>query len=111
QTLLDELDTQCKFQRTLVTIKKTNVHPREVFKELGKQGGIAIEPHWDFWGQNQGYNLPKKISVDIDKQPFWLALMDVAGNAKVGTQNYGQGHHIALSPGGGNNYDGVRFLS
>jgi hypothetical protein len=113
QAVLDELETHFKFQPTLVTIKMDNVHPREVFKEFSKIGGMPIEPQWDFWTQGGYGNLPKKVSIDIKDQPFWPALLDFTKKAKVTINNGGSERQIYLYPGGGGGgqYEGPRFVS
>ena len=41
----------------------------------------------------------------------WEAMIDVANKARVSMNNNGQGRRVTLYPGGGQNYDGPRFLS
>jgi hypothetical protein len=112
QAVLDELETKFKFDPTLITIHMTNETPKKVFEELGKQSGVTFEGRY-VWDRNYGgNNLPRKISIDMDKKPFWEAVIEICTKAKVWAQNNGgQSHMLQLYQGSSGDLSGPRFLS
>jgi len=53
--------------------------PQEVFAELSKQAKVRIA----FDNQNWPNGMPK-ISIDVDRQPFWLVMKALAEKNGVG---------------------------
>lgn len=87
---------------TRVTLKLSNVTPKEAFEQLGKQC------KYDFptfpptlWEQERNWN---PVSVDFDNVPFWTALKELCGKSGVFPQPYGNNNRMTLHRGGGMNY-------
>jgi hypothetical protein len=67
-------------QPTLVTVKLDNAPAKAVFNELATQMGAefgTLPP--DLWDKNPG----TPISLNVDNQPFWLAMKDACRQANI----------------------------
>ena len=67
-------------QPTLVTVKLANVPPQQVMDELARQadtGFQTLPPK--MWDLNAG----KPISLQVENQPFWLAMREACGKAQL----------------------------
>jgi hypothetical protein len=68
-------------QPTMVSLKLENASPKTAFDELAGKSGqsafLTLPPN--MWEKNPG----SAITVDIDNQPFWLAMKDVCGKTGI----------------------------
>jgi hypothetical protein len=111
QSVMDELESHFTFEPTLITIHMANEAPKKIFEELTKQSGIPIDGRYVWDARYGNNNVPKKITVDFEKKPFWEALLDLADKAKVSVQNNGQGRKLQLYQGGNSQYQGPRYFA
>jgi hypothetical protein len=65
-------------QPTLVTLKLNDITPQQAFEELAKTSGIELIAQPRFWQKDA-----PNVSLDLDKQPFWLALKDLCSKTGV----------------------------
>jgi hypothetical protein len=84
---------------------KADSHPSEVLAEFSKATGVNVtvwpENLWD-QKRGQGNQFPSSISVDIQNQPFWVALDTILQEVKLSPTNMGQGDMITLQHHGDN---------
>ena len=68
-------------QPTMVTLKLENASPKTAFDELANKSGqtafLTLPPN--MWDKNPG----SAITVDIDNQPFWLAMKDICSKSGI----------------------------
>jgi hypothetical protein len=79
-THADPKDVGDPTQPTLITLKLANASPKTAFEELGnKSGQTFLTLPANMWDKNPG----NSINVDIDNQPFWLAIKDICGKTGI----------------------------
>lgn len=97
--------------QTRVTLHFKDAHPRDVVAELARQGRTEL-PVWPEGSWEQRGRKWPKITVDLDRQPFWAALRQVCEKAGLSLQTYGTGDGISLSAHGGDGrWDGAVHLN
>ena len=68
-----------------ITLQATGVAPEEAFRQLGEMAGIAFETSEQrLWSDPQR---PGSIDLDIQDQPFWLAVKQICDQANVQVMN------------------------
>ena len=91
----------------LITLHFKDANPGVVLAELAKQGQVNIA-QWppDLWNQqvNLGNILSSrpKLSIDIDQQPFWAAMVEFCNKAKVQVRSMGNEQDLTVMQGEGN---------
>jgi hypothetical protein len=100
--ILARLDKIIADRPTLITLHVKEANPREVFAEIAKQAHTDL-PIWpeQLWTDNRFGNIPK-ITLDIDQQPFWLALAQACQSASVHVQNMGNNQTMTIMQGSNN---------
>ncbi len=68
---------------TLVSLHFKDVPLRTVVDEMAKQAGIKLPTFPSFVWQQQ---LPAKVTIDIDRQPYWLAVRELSKSSKSALQ-------------------------
>ena len=76
-----------------VTIHMKDATPQQVFAELSRQANteLRVSPA----GLWESRSWPR-ISVDIERQPFWLAMKEICGKVGVAPQNNGVEREMVL---------------
>jgi hypothetical protein len=101
EAILAKLEIAAANSPTLITVHLKDVNPREVIAAIAKQAGIEI-PFWpeNLWTKKSGMPL-STISIDLDQQPFWIALAQVCqlAGARAETMNMGQGAKLTIQRG------------
>jgi hypothetical protein len=80
-----------------VTLHLKDALPRDAFAELARQSFAELKPYpdnlWESGGQWQ------KVTIDVDRVPFWVAMRDLAGKSGVELREWNGG--MRLMRGGG----------
>jgi len=79
---------------SIITIHMKGVHPKVAFAELARQASTDLRPSpTDLW---TGREWPA-IDVDIDHQPFWIAMKDLCAKVGVTPQNSARERDMVLT--------------
>src|SRR4051812_4348701 len=90
---------------SLITMHAKDMPARDAFAELSRQAGANLQPMppelWELktW---------PKISVDLDREPFWNALRAIGAQANVELRQWNDGLRLMQSGAGGQS--GGRFV-
>lgn len=86
EAALAKIDTNKVAGPSLVTLDLKDATPQAVFEEIAKQTGYDVHAYNDsLWQQVNN----TKLSLKIDKQPFWVAMREACGNTGVTLYNSG----------------------
>jgi hypothetical protein len=104
EAIIDRIIAADQTGASLVTLHYTNAHPREVIADLAKQGHTEL-PAWpdSMWDNMQ----VKPVSIDVDRQPFWLVAREVCKKANVRLQSMGMNEGLTVMQGSDNAMGGV----
>jgi hypothetical protein len=91
---------------SIITLRMTDAHPRDVFQELGRQAGT----HFEVQPSNLWDTLDQEITVELTRVPFWEAMKHVCAQANVFPRHWGSEQHIVLGQGQANWADGPGFV-
>ncbi|CAA9390794.1 MAG: hypothetical protein AVDCRST_MAG64-1190 [uncultured Phycisphaerae bacterium] len=81
---------------SFVTLRLKDATPAEAFSELSKQAFAAVRPlPDDLWQQG---NWPA-VTLDLRRQPFWVAVQELSAAAGVGLQPSNDGLRLVRGPG------------
>ncbi|HET6250603.1 MAG TPA: hypothetical protein VFE47_23145 [Tepidisphaeraceae bacterium] len=95
EAALSQIDENRLIGASFITIHLKNATPKAVFEELSRQCYADLQP----FPQNlfdQGDQ--PKVSIDIDRQPFWTAMNTIADKTGIDLQQYNEG--VRLMHGG-----------
>lgn len=103
---------------TPITLHLKDVNPKEVVAELSKQSGAPIKV-WPegMWDHNPGglagaiFGHKPRVSIDVDKQPFWLAVAEFCQKMNLRPEEMGYNQGITLMQGGASSLNGPRYVS
>ncbi len=100
--ILARLDKIVADRPTLITLHVNEANPRDVFAEIAKQAHVDL-PIWpdQLWTDARFGNIPK-ITLDIDQQPFWPALVAACDVASVHLQSMGPNQAMTVMQGASN---------
>ncbi len=100
QTLIADLERQDKSKPTLISLHVKEGSPKAAIEELSQQSGVPI----DVWPEWVWRNIRTNVTIDADKQPFWVVMMDVCSQAGLTPQYMGgrSGNRVTLQ---GANHD------
>jgi hypothetical protein len=100
--VIARLDKAIAESPTLITLHMKDANPRDVFAEIGKQAHVDL-PIWpeDLWKDARFGNIPK-LTLDIDQQPFWVALATACESASAHIQSMGQNRETTVMQGTNN---------
>ncbi|HTL30780.1 MAG TPA: hypothetical protein VL282_16235 [Tepidisphaeraceae bacterium] len=78
-------DDENEIKADPITLKAEGVHPRDVMADLTKETGIPIYPYPEQMYQPNygGANLPTSVTIDVDRQPFWVAFEEFCKEAHL----------------------------
>jgi hypothetical protein len=95
------LDKAAADRPTMITLHMKEANPREVFAEIARQSHTDL-PIWppQLWTDARMGPVPK-VTLDIDQQPFWLALTQACQATSTHVQNMGMNQGITIAQGGG----------
>jgi hypothetical protein len=84
---------------SLVTLKGADLPLSEVFKDISKQTGNAINDHREAFGEQKD---EVRVKVDFDKTPFWRAMDNVLDQAELTLYPFAGQHsaHVVSRPPG-----------
>ena len=99
QAALRRIDERRISGQSVVTVHLHDVAPKVVFAELAKQGHteFGLWPA-SLWNDRQW----PKVSIDTDRQPFWLAMQEMGTKVGVQLQQMGSDRRLCLTQTGGN---------
>jgi len=110
--VIARLDKAIAESPTLITLHMKDANPRDVFAEIGRQAHMDL-PIWpeELWKDARFGNIPK-LTLDIDQQPFWVALMTACQDASAHIQSMGQNREMTVMQGANNDMlGGPRYTS
>ena len=101
QLLITDLERQDPTLPTLVSLHTKGGSPRTAVESLAKQAGvrIGIWPDW-VWK-----NMKKTVTIDAEKQPFWVVMSDVCSQSGLHTQYIGGRDRNEITLASANNDD------
>ncbi|MDB5171515.1 MAG: repeat protein [Phycisphaerales bacterium] len=76
---------------SFITMHFKDADPREVFAELSKQCYATLKPFPDNLFDQPGLS---KVTIDIDHQPFWAAMKQIADKTGIDLQQYSEGMRL-----------------
>jgi hypothetical protein len=100
--IIARLDKVIAETPTLITLHVKEANPRDVFAEIGKQAHMDL-PIWpeDLWKDSR-FGIIPKVTLDIDQQPFWVALVMACQSASAHIQSMGQNRETTVMQGANN---------
>ncbi len=81
---------------TLVTLHAKDTLPKAVFEQLGQQVGMEFANYPSVWVPER---LKVPITVDIERQPFWLAVRPLAAQTNLHLARYVYRPGLTVMPG------------
>jgi len=101
---LARIDEIARNGPTLITLHLKDVNPSQVVAELSRQSGAPINT----WPPEQfghprgggGFGAGPKVTIDVDRQPFWLAVAAFCDKANVRVVQMGFNDGITFMQGG-----------
>jgi hypothetical protein len=93
------LDKAAADRPTMITLHMKEANPREVFAEIARQSHADL-PIWpsQLWADARMGPIPK-VTLDMDQQPFWLALAQACQATSTHIQNMGMNQGITIAQG------------
>lgn len=81
---------------SFITIHLKNASPREVFEQLSRQCFADLKPFPEnLWEQQKG----PAVTLDIEHEPFWKAINQIAASTGVSLNHYGDGLRLMRGSG------------
>jgi hypothetical protein len=106
ESALVQIDENAIAGPSQITLHLKDVAPAELFKQLSDQCGVALEPaKSDLWDKKPF----APVSIDVDRQPFWNAMLEAAD--KTGIELRMEGNDPKLAAGRWADTDGLRYIS
>ena len=96
--ILRQVETHSRLAPTPITLHLKDATPKQAIEQLSQQAKveIAVWPDW-IWKQAQG-----NITIDADRQPFWVVLNQVCDQAGLSVQTHGGSSKITIHSGRNN---------
>ena len=95
--------------QTRVTLHFKDAHPRDVVAELARQARTELpvwpEGSWEAVGRKW-----PKVTIDLDRQPFWAALRQVCDKAGLEINSFAGDRLSVSAHGGDGRWGGVAYL-
>ncbi|MCY2951878.1 MAG: hypothetical protein NTU53_07855 [Planctomycetota bacterium] len=94
EAVLRQLEEMASTGASLVTLHMRGASPREVFAEISKQANTDLRPNpADLWESR----VWPGVDVDIEGQPFWVAMKEVCDKVGVGLQSNGLAREMTVT--------------
>src|SRR5687768_1785535 len=77
---------------TLITLHVKDATIQSVLDELSKQAKVEIT----LWPPNMPQQFQGKVTLDADRQPFWMVVRQLCEQTGLGLERSGQRHRITL---------------
>jgi hypothetical protein len=100
--VIARLDKAIAESPTLITLHMKEANPRDIFAEIARQAHVDL-PIWpeELWKDARFGPIPK-LTLDIDQQPFWIALVSACQNASAHIQSMGLNREMTIMQGASN---------
>ena len=96
--ILRQIETHSRLAPTPITLHLKDAPPKQAIEAIAQQAKVelAVWPDW-VWKQAQG-----TITVDADREPFWVVLNQVCDQAGLSVQTHGGSSKITIQTGRNN---------
>lgn len=97
--ILRQIETQSRLAPTPITLHLKDASPKQAIEAIAQQAKVELGASHDWvWKQAQG-----TVSVDADREPFWIVLNRICDQAGLAVQTHGNASKgILLQPGASN---------
>jgi hypothetical protein len=86
ETAIAQIGENRRLGQSIITIKSDRITPKELFRQLGEQAGVALEPA----PPNLFETLARApVAIDVDHQPFWLAMREINARTNITLSTWG----------------------
>jgi hypothetical protein len=111
-----QIENNARLGGSLVTIHLKDASPKDVFAELSRQARCDLRPFprnlWDM-NRGRGFGGPgnARITLDVERVPFWTAFREACTKSGVFPQQVGPDGGMGLTQGTSNYWNGPTVIS